>query len=150
MFTKEDTEFMLEALKEAKIALLSDDVPIGAIITLNGQIIGRGHNLSDSRNDITLHAEMNAIKDAQKNIGNKRLDEATIYITLEPCYMCQGAIYLSKIKRIVYALKNEKENLYSSSDLFLSPNLAYYPTIESGLLKEESKDLLNKYFQKKR
>lgn len=147
MFSETDQKFMLEALKEAHLAFECGEIPVGAIITKDGRIIGRGHNVVAMTNDISGHAEINAIKDASKTLNDWRLTDCTIYITLEPCYMCQGAIYLSRIKRIVYATSYHKEFLYGSNDLFLSPKLAYYPIVESGLLKEKSETILKHYFK---
>ena len=104
IINKRDEHYMNIALKEALIAYNEDEIPIGAIIVHKDKIISRGYNQSQKLNDSTAHAEMIAITSAQNKIGSKYLNECELYVTLEPCMMCSGAIYLSKISRVVYAL----------------------------------------------
>ena len=108
MDIKEDERFMRVALKEAELALEIDEVPVGAVIVAGGQIIARGHNLSERLNDFTAHAEMQAFTSASEFLGGKFLDKCTLYVTLEPCPMCAGAAFWTRIGRIVYGAYDPK------------------------------------------
>ena len=137
---------MKEALKEAHKAYDADEVPIGAVIVSEGQIIARAHNLTERLNDVTAHAEMQAFTSASDYIGSKYLNECTLYVTLEPCIMCAGAAFLTRIGRIVVGAR-DLTNGFSKNELkILHPKTK----IEFGLLEKESKKLLLDFFSKKR
>lgn len=143
-----DAHFMQQALKEAQKALEKGEVPIGAVVVMNDLIIGRGHNQVELLNDCTAHAEMLALTAAFNYLGGKYLMDATIYITLEPCVMCSGALYWSKIGRIVYAAADEK-NGYRRVTGERSP---FHPKtkVESGLCSEESLSMVKAFFAARR
>ncbi len=143
-----DEHFMQQALSEARKALDKGEVPIGAVVVQNGLIIGRGHNQVEMLTDCTAHAEMIALTAAFNYLGAKYLPEATLYVTLEPCVMCAGALYWSKIGRIVYAAADEK-NGYRRVAGDKSP---FHPKtkIESGVRGEESLQLVKAFFAARR
>ena len=141
-----DEFFMNEAIKEAKHALKLGEIPIGAVIVCNGEIIGRGHNLTERLNDVTAHAEMQAFTAAANHLGGKYLNECTLYVTIEPCPMCAGASFWTQLGKIVYGAKDEKRG-YS----ILNPSIAHPKTkIVSGILSEECGALMSEFFKKKR
>ena len=143
---KSDQYFMIQAMKEAQKAFEADEVPVGAIITCNNQIIARGYNYIQHLNDVTAHAEMQAFTSAANHIGGKYLRECTLYVTLEPCVMCAGASYWTQISRIVVAARDYK-NGYS----VINKNILHPKTvIEFGLLEDESKKILQDFFERKR
>jgi tRNA(adenine34) deaminase len=144
----DDSYFMREALRQAKMASDAGEVPIGAIVCWDGKIIGRGHNQVELLSDSTAHAEMLAITAACNAIGSKYLTEATLFVTVEPCLMCCGAIYWSKITRIVYGAEDAK-NGYRKYTGGTSP---FHPkaTILPGLLAEECAQLMRDFFVAKR
>lgn len=144
-----DDEFYLrQALKQASLAFEEEEVPVGAIIVINGKIIARGYNQVEKLNDPTAHAEMIALTSAFHFLGSKYLPEASIYITVEPCLMCAGALYWSKIGRVVYGTEDEK-NGYRRTTERRSP---FHPKseIKSGVLKEECAHLIKTFFRTKR
>lgn len=143
---KSDQYFMKKALEEANKAFDLDEVPVGAIITCENQIIARGHNYVEHLNDVTAHAEMQAFTSASDYLGGKFLNECTLYVTLEPCVMCAGASYWTRIGRIVVGAKDLKNGLSTNTKNLLHPTTK----IEFGLLEEESKKLLQDFFKKKR
>ncbi|MBI3510540.1 MAG: nucleoside deaminase [Bacteroidetes bacterium] len=141
-----DDHYMREALKEAQKAFDADEVPVGAVVVCEGRIIARAHNLTERLTDVTAHAEMQAITAAANFIGGKYLDECTIYVTLEPCVMCAGALQWSQVKKIVFGARDPKRGY-----LRLEKNILHPKTeVVSGLLEEESSQLLKTFFQKKR
>ena len=142
-----DEHYMREALKEAQKAFDKDEVPIGAIVVCQNRIIARAHNLTEQLNDVTAHAEMQAITAAANFLGGKYLNECTMYITLEPCVMCAGAIAWAQLGKLVYAADDTKKgfNLLNNQKL-LHPRTA----IIKGVLKDESSELIKNFFQKKR
>ncbi len=144
----DDEHFMQLALKQAQVAFNDDEVPVGAIIALNNKIISRGYNQVERLNDPTAHAEILALTSAFNYLGSKYLPEATIYISVEPCVMCAGALYWSKIGRIVYGASDEK-NGYKRVTRDVSP---FHPKSEivSGILKEECAALMKLFFRSKR
>ena len=143
---KSDQYFMSQAMEEAQKAFEADEVPVGAIITCNNQIIARGYNYIQHLNDVTAHAEMQAFTSAANYIGGKYLRECTLYVTLEPCVMCAGASYWTQINRIVVAARDYK-NGYS----VINKNILHPKTvIEFGLLEDESKKILKDFFKRKR
>jgi len=141
-----DEHFMKEALKEAKKAFDADEVPVGAVIVCNKQIIARAHNLTERLNDVTAHAEMQAFTSAANYLGAKFLEECTLYVTIEPCIMCAGASYWSRIGKIVYGAKDEKKGYSKLKDNILHPK----SEIVSGILEKECGELMSNYFKQKR
>jgi len=141
-----DEYFMKEALKEAKKTFDADEVPIGAVIVCNKIIIARAHNLSERLNDATAHAEMQAFTSATNYIGAKFLEECTLYVTIEPCVMCAGASYWSRIGKIVYGAKDEKKGYTKIKGKLLHPKTK----VIAGVLEKECGELMMKYFKLKR
>jgi tRNA(adenine34) deaminase len=137
--------FMNEALKQAQKAFDEDEVPVGAVIVAGNRIIGKGHNLTEKLNDVTAHAEMQAITAAANFMGAKYLDECTLYVTLEPCVMCAGALFWSQITRVVYGAVDPKRGFSKTGNL-LHPKTE----IISGVLEQESAALLKEFFKKLR
>ena len=142
---------MRQALKEANKALLIDEVPIGCVIVKENKIIARGHNKRESKLDVTSHAEIEAIRKANKKLQNWRLVDCDLYVTIEPCIMCMGAIYQSHIRKIYYGAPDLKGGAVSSSINFNEiKNLNHYPEIEGGVLQEECSQIIKDYFKNKR
>lgn len=143
-----DEQYMQEALKEAQKAFEKDEVPVGAVIVMNDKIIARGHNQVELLNDSTAHAEILALTTAFNFLSSKYLPEATLYVTVEPCLMCSGALYWSKIGRIVYGATDEK-NGYRRSTGHKNP---FHPKTElaGGILKDECGRLMKDFFKSKR
>lgn len=137
--------FMNEALKQAQKAFDEDEVPVGAVIVAGNRIIGKGHNLTEKLNDVTAHAEMQAITAAANFMGAKYLDECTLYVTLEPCVMCAGALFWSQITRVVFGAADPKRGFSKTGNL-LHPKTE----IISGVLEQESAALLKEFFKKLR
>lgn len=139
-----DTYFMKEALKEAQKAFDEDEVPVGAVIVMDKTIIARAHNLTERLTDVTAHAEMQAITAASEYMGAKYLKKCTLYVTLQPCAMCAGALAWSQIDRIVFGAFDDRKKYVDEH--------IYHPKtkVESGLLEEECADLMRTFFQKKR
>jgi tRNA(adenine34) deaminase len=137
---------MKEAFKEAQKALEKDEVPVGAVIVCKNTIIARAHNLTEQLNDITAHAEMQAITSAANYLGAKYLNECTIYITLEPCIMCAGALNWAQIGKIVFAAKDEKKGYSTLDQNILHPKTE----VISGILEKECSEILKDFFKKKR
>lgn len=140
-----DEYFMKKALLQAQIALEKGEIPIGAVIVLGNKILAKGHNLTEQLSDVTAHAEMQAITSASENLGGKFLTDCTLFVTLEPCPMCAGALYWSRINRIVFATEDPKRGASVFGNI-------YHPKtkITQGVLKEEAQKLLQDFFQKKR
>ncbi|MBI4931360.1 MAG: nucleoside deaminase [Bacteroidetes bacterium] len=143
---KDDTYFMQEALKEARKAFESDEVPVGAIIVCEGKIIARAHNLSERLTDATAHAEMQAFTMASSYLGGKYLNECTLYVTIEPCPMCAGASFWAQLGKIIYGARDEKRGYSVLSDKIIHPKTK----IVSGVLAEECSELMTDFFKKKR
>ena len=143
-----DEQFMKQALREAQKAFDEDEVPVGAIIVLNDKIIARGYNQVEKLNDCTAHAEIIALTSAFNYLGSKYLPEATIYVTVEPCVMCAGALYWSKIGRIVYGALDEK-NGYKH---ITQENSPFHPktVLTTGVLAEDCAELMKSFFRSKR
>jgi len=144
----DDNYFMQQALKEARKAFDDDEVPVGAVVVMNEQVIGRGYNQVERLNDCTAHAEMIALTAAFNSLGSKYLMEATLYVTLEPCLMCAGALYWSKIGRIVYAARDDKH----SYRRFTGEHIPFHPKtrLEQGPGETESLQLVKAFFEKRR
>jgi tRNA(adenine34) deaminase len=142
-----DEYFMKQALKEAHLALDEDEVPIGAVVVVNGKIIARGHNMTERLKDPTAHAEMIALTSAFNMLGAKYIPDAILYVTVEPCPMCAGAIYWSKVGKIVYGTDDEK-NGYNRLD----GKWPFHPKTEliRGVLQEECASLMKTFFKGKR
>ena len=141
-----DIHYMQQALAEAKQAGERDEVPIGAVIVCQGRIIARGHNLTETLTDVTAHAEMQAITAAAQFLGGKYLTDCTLYVTVEPCVMCAGALGWAQISRIVYGASDEKRGF-----LRFAPNALHPKTeIVSGVLEQECSKLVKDFFKKKR
>ncbi|MCP4053567.1 MULTISPECIES: nucleoside deaminase [Mesoflavibacter] len=141
----DDTYFMKKALQEAQEAFDKDEIPVGAVIVIKDRIIARAHNLTERLNDVTAHAEMQAITAAANFLGGKYLKDCTLYVTLEPCQMCAGALYWSQISRIVYAARDEQRGCIN-----LNTKLHPKTKIEGGILAEEASALMKRFFVEKR
>jgi tRNA(adenine34) deaminase len=141
-----DEYFMRQALMEANKAFDLDEVPVGAVVVANNKIIARAHNLTEKLNDVTAHAEIQAITAASEFLGAKYLTGCTLYVTLEPCVMCGGALYWSKIDKVVFATRDEKRGAGGL------PKSIYHPKtlVTNGLLSEECSALIRDFFAKKR
>ena len=144
LIIKRDEHYMKLALKEARKAYEEEEIPIGAIIVLEDKVISRGYNQSQRLNDSTAHAEMIAITSAQNSLGSKYLNDCELYVTLEPCMMCSGAIFLSKVKKVVYSLQDkERGHLYKSKE-----SINKKLVIIDRILENDSKLLINSFFEK--
>jgi tRNA(adenine34) deaminase len=143
----DDELFMREALKQAARALRKSEAPIGAVIVKDGAVVARGHNERETRQDATLHAEMTAIRRACKALGLWRLHGCTIYVTLEPCAMCAGAIVLARIDRVVFGARDPKAGACGSVlDVLGDPRLNHRPAVAPGVLGDECSGLLSGFF----
>ena len=143
--------FMEEALIEAKKALKKGEVPVGAVVVLEEDIIGRGYNQPITNNDPTAHAEIMALRDAAMNLKNYRLKDTLVYTTLEPCLMCAGALVHARIKKLIYSASDPKSGVIESNgNLMRSAFLNHKISYEGGILKEESSEILKNFFLKKR
>ena len=141
-----DERYMRKALEEARRAFDADEIPVGAVVVCGDQIIARGHNLTEMLHDVTAHAEMQAITAAAEHLGGKYLDVCTLYVTVEPCIMCAGAIGWSQLGRLVYGASDPKRG-YS----FFAPKALHPKTkVVSGVLEEECGALMKEFFQHKR
>ena len=140
-----DDYFMKRALQEAEQAFDRDEIPVGAVVVVNNTIIAKSHNLTELLNDVTAHAEMQAITAAANAIGGKYLKNCTLYVTLEPCQMCAGALYWSQISKIVFGASDEKRG-YRAMGTQLHPKTL----VISGVLAQESQSLLQRFFSEKR
>lgn len=141
-----DDYFMQEALKEAQKAFDRDEVPVGAVVVADDRIIGRGHNLTETLNDVTAHAEMQAITAAFGHLGGKYLTGCTVYITLEPCPMCAGALFWARPQRIVFGANDPKNGFLKHQPSLLHPKT----TLSQGHKADECASLLKLFFEKKR
>lgn len=141
-----DNDYMKQALAEAQKAFDKDEVPIGAVIVCKGRIISRAHNLTETLNDVTAHAEMQAITAAANNIGGKYLNDCTLYVTVEPCPMCAGAIAWAQMGKVVFGAADEKRGYKR-----FAPNVMHPKTeVIEGICAEESAALMKKFFSDKR
>ncbi|HLU51551.1 MAG TPA: nucleoside deaminase [Flavobacteriaceae bacterium] len=141
----DDTYFMKKALQEAETAFEKGEIPIGAVIVIDQKIIARAHNLTETLNDVTAHAEMQAITSAANFLGGKYLKKCTLYVTVEPCQMCAGALYWSQIDRIVYGARDEQRGCIA-----MKTQLHPKTKMEGGILAEDCSQLLKRFFIEKR
>jgi tRNA(adenine34) deaminase len=142
----DDAYFMRAALQEAKQAYQEDEIPVGAVIVCNQRIIARAHNMTEKLNDVTAHAEILAITSAANFLGSKYLNDCTLYVTLEPCIMCAGALFWSQMSRVVYGAEDVKRGFTQSKIRVLHPKTA----ISRDVLADECSLLLRNYFESKR
>ncbi len=140
-----DEYFMKKALQEAETAFEKDEIPVGAIIVIDNKVIARSHNLTELLNDVTAHAEMQSITAAANYLGGKYLKDCTLYVTLEPCQMCAGALYWSQISKIVFGAHDVQRG-FSTLGTKLHPKTQ----VKQGVLAQESADLMKRFFAKKR
>jgi tRNA(adenine34) deaminase len=150
-FFPRDEYFMRLAIREAQAALDHDDVPIGAVVVRDGEVIGAGHNERELRQDPTAHAELLALREASRALGSWRVLDAVLYVTLEPCTMCAGAIVLARVPRVVYGATDPKAGAAGSVlDILAQPRLNHRPAVAGGLLAEECGALLVDFFGSRR
>lgn len=142
----QDAAYMKKALVEAEQAEREGEIPIGAIVVCRGRILARTHNLTETLHDVTAHAEMQAITAAANALGGKYLNDCTLYVTVEPCPMCAGALGWSQIARVVYGAKDEKRGYNAYAPKALHPKT----TVTSGVMEEECRDIMQQFFKKKR
>lgn len=140
-----DEYFMKKALQEAQIAFDKGEIPVGAIIVVENRVIARSHNLTEMLNDVTAHAEMQSITAAANFLGGKYLKNCTLYVTLEPCQMCAGALYWSQISKIVFGARDEQRGFMT-----LGTKLHPKTAVEFGVLEEEASSLMKRFFVEKR
>jgi tRNA(adenine34) deaminase len=146
-----DEDYMREALAEAKKARTAGEVPVGAVVVKNNVIVGRGFNQPISSHDPSAHAEIMALRDAAKSLGNYRLVDSTLYVTFEPCTMCAGAIFHARVKRVVYGAAEYKTGAAGSIvNLFAEPKLNFHAQIEGGVLAEDCGQLVSEFFVERR
>jgi tRNA(adenine34) deaminase len=146
-----DEHFMRLALREAQLALDHDDVPVGAVVVLDGEVVGAGRNERELRQDPTAHAEVLAIREASRAVGHWRLLGCVLYVTLEPCAMCAGAIVLARLSRVVYGAEDPKSGAAGSVlDVLAEPSLNHRPEVDAGLLADDSAALLRDFFADRR
>lgn len=141
----DDTYFMKKALQEAEMAFEKGEVPVGAVIVIDNRVIARGHNLTETLNDVTAHAEMQAITAAANFLGGKYLKRCTLYVTLEPCQMCAGALYWSQISNIVYGARDEERGCIK-----LDTKLHPKTVMKGGVMAEEASNLMKQFFIQRR
>lgn len=143
--------FMQEALRLAAQAAAAGEVPVGAVVVHDGAIVGRGYNQPIAGNDPTAHAEVMAMRDAGRALGNYRLAECDLYVTLEPCVMCAGAIMHARIRRVIYGARDPKTGACGSAiDLFSQPHLNHHAEVGGGMMADEAVALLQDFFARRR
>jgi tRNA(adenine34) deaminase len=150
-FFPRDEYFMRLALREASRALEHDDIPVGAVVVRDGEVIGAGHNEREVRADPTAHAEIIALRAAAQSVGSWRVLDSVLYVTLEPCAMCAGAIVLARVPRVVFGTTDPKAGAAGSVlNVLAEPRLNHRPQVESGLLAQECADALRAFFASRR
>jgi len=150
-FFPRDEYFMRLAVREAERALEHEDVPVGCVVVVDGEVVGVGRNERELRRDPTAHAEMLALREASRRLGSWRLDGSVLYVTLEPCAMCAGAIVLARVPRVVYGATDPKAGAAGSVlDVLDEPRLNHRPDVAGGLLAAESAELLRTFFAARR
>ena len=142
----DDVYYMKKALEEARQAYAKDEIPVGAVVVCNDRIIARAHNLTETLTDVTAHAEMQAITAAANALGGKYLNECTLYVTVEPCTMCAGAIGWSQLKRLVYGASDEKRGYRRFAPQALHPRTE----VTDGVMADEAASLMKEFFSRKR
>ena len=148
MELQEKEFFMREALKEAQKAYDQAEVPIGAVVVLNGEIIGRGHNLREKEQDATLHAEIKAIRQANQHLGSWRLEDCELFVTLEPCPMCSGAMILARMKKVVFGAFDPKAGTAGTfMNLLQDSRFNHQVEVEQGILEDECKEIFQQFFK---
>lgn len=148
MELQEKEFFMRGALKEAQKAYDQAEVPIGAVVVLNGEIIGRGHNLREKEQDATLHAEIKAIRQANQHLGSWRLEDCELFVTLEPCPMCSGAMILARMKRVIFGAFDPKAGTAGTfMNLLQDSRFNHQVEVEQGVLEDECKEILQQFFK---
>lgn len=151
-FTQEELEyFMRQALSEAQISLEKEEIPIGCVIVKDGEIIGRGHNAREELNQAIMHAEIMAINQANETVGNWRLLDTTLFVTIEPCVMCSGAIGLARIPSVIYGASNQKFGAGGSLyNILQDERLNHRVEVSSGILAEDCADIMQTFFRARR
>ena len=144
--TNDDIQFMRKALQEAQQAFDEGEIPIGAVVVCQGRVIARAHNLTETLHDVTAHAEMQAVTAAANELGGKYLTDCTLYVTVEPCTMCAGALGWSQIPRIVYGCPDEKRGYMLYAPRALHPKC----TVTGGVLEQECRQLMQDFFRSRR
>ncbi|WP_298730742.1 tRNA adenosine(34) deaminase TadA [uncultured Granulicatella sp.] len=148
MELQEKEFFMREALKEAQKAYDQEEVPIGAVVVLNGEIIGRGHNLREKEQDATLHAEIKAIRQANQYLGSWRLEDCELFVTLEPCPMCSGAMILARMKKVIFGAFDPKAGTAGTfMNLLQDSRFNHQVEVDQGVLEEECQEILRSFFK---
>ena len=146
-----DEPWMEEALRAAQRALETGEVPVGAVVVHNGQVVGRGWNRNLAEDDPTAHAEIIALRDAGKNLGNHRLGDCELFVTIEPCAMCAGALVHARLKRLVYGADDPKAGaVHSVMQVLNHPSLNHQMEVQSGVLAGRSAELLQEFFRRRR
>lgn len=141
----DDTYFMKKAMQEAEAAFEKGEIPIGAVVVINDRIIARAHNLTETLNDVTAHAEMQAITAAANFLGGKYLKECTLYVTIEPCQMCAGALYWSQISKVVYGARDEQRGCIN-----MKTKLHPKTVMSGGVMETEASEILKRFFIERR
>jgi tRNA(adenine34) deaminase len=141
-----DVHWMKQALLEAQKAAIADEIPVGAVVVCNNRIIARAHNQTEMLNDVTAHAEILALTAAANHLGSKYLDECTLYVTLEPCVMCAGALAWAQLGKLVYGASDEKRGFMLHGKALLHPKTK----LEMGIMAEESSEIMKSFFKTKR
>ncbi len=151
-FTQEEKEyFMREALKEAEKSLVKEEIPIGCVLVKDGQIIGRGHNAREELGQAIMHAEIMAINEANQRVGNWRLLDCTLFVTIEPCVMCSGAIGLARIPQVIYGAANQKfGGAGSLYNILTDERLNHRVQVETGVLEEDCAHIMQEFFRRGR
>jgi tRNA(adenine34) deaminase len=150
-FFPKDEYFMRLALREAARALEHDDIPVGAVVVKDGEVIGAGHNERELRADPTAHAEIIALRAAARSLGSWRVLDSVLYVTLEPCAMCAGAIVLARVPRVVFGTADPKAGAAGGVlNVLAAPQLNHRPQVQSGLLAQECADVLRAFFASRR
>ena len=148
MELQEKEFFMREALKEAQKAYDQAEVPIGAVVVLNGEIIGRGYNIREKEQDATLHAEIKAIRQANQHLGSWRLEDCELFVTLEPCPMCSGAMILARLKKVTFGAFDPKAGTAGTfMNLLQDERFNHRVEVEQGILEDECKEILQTFFK---
>jgi len=142
----DDEKYMSLAFSEAQKALAANEIPVGCVIVSNGQIVGRGHNLMETLSDVTAHAEIQAITAASQTLGGKYLTDCTLYVTMEPCVMCAGAIGWAQIARLVFAAEDTKRGYQTFAPHALHPKCQ----VTSGIMADECRQIVQSFFQQRR